>query len=37
MHICKYEAIRSFMMAEVSKCGLRNTYTQNSKIKTDPQ
>ena len=32
MHICKHEAIRSFMMAEPWKSALRNTYTQNSKI-----
>ena len=25
MDICKYEAIRSFMMAELSKSALRNT------------
>ena len=37
MHICKHEAIRSFMIAELSKSALRNTYTQNSKIKTDQQ
>ena len=31
--IYKYEAIRSFMIAEMWKSILRNTYTQNSKIK----
>ena len=36
-HIYKYEAICSFMMAEIRKSTLRNTYTQNSKIKTDQQ
>ena len=37
VHICKHEAIGSFMMAELWKSTLRNTYTQNSKIKTDQQ
>ena len=32
-HIYKYEAICSFMMAEIRKSTLRNTYTQNSKSK----
>ena len=31
--IYKYEAIRSFITAEVWKSSLWNTYTQNSKIK----
>ena len=35
MHIYKYEAICSFMMAEMWRSTLRNMYTQNSKIKTD--
>ena len=33
----KYEAIRSFMIAEMWKSALRNAYTQNSNIKTDQQ
>ena len=33
MKIYKYKAIPSFMMAEMSKSSLRNTYKQNSKIK----
>ena len=37
LRICKHEAIRSFMMAELWKSAKRNTYTQNSKIKTDQQ
>ena len=35
MHIYKYEVIYSFMIAEMWKSILRNTYTQNSK-KTQP-
>ena len=35
--IYKYEGTRSFMMAEMWKSTLRNTYTQNSKIKTNQQ
>ena len=35
--IYKYEGIRSFMIAEMWKSTLRNTYTQNSKIKTNQQ
>ena len=35
--IYKYEAIRSFMIAEMWKSTLRNTYTQNGKIKTNQQ
>ena len=35
--IYKYEAIRSFMTAKMWKSTLRNTYTQNSKIKTNQQ
>ena len=37
MDICIYEAIHNFMMAKVSKSALRNTFTENSKIKTDQQ
>ena len=37
LQICKYKAIRSLMMAELWKSTLRDTYTQNSKIKTDQQ
>ena len=37
MHICKHEAIRSFMTAELRKSSIRNTYTQNNKIKTEQQ
>ena len=37
MHICKHEAIRSFMTGELRKSALRNTYTQNNKIKTEQQ
>ena len=37
MHICKHEAIRSFMTAELRKSALRNTYTQNNKIQTEQQ
>ena len=37
MHICKHQAIRSFMMAELQNSALRNTYTQNGEIKTDQQ
>ena len=37
MHICKHQAIRSFIMAELWNSALRNTYTQKSKIKTDQQ
>ena len=35
--IYKYEAIRSFMIAEMWKSTLRNTKQQNSKIKTNQQ
>ena len=35
--IYKYEAICSFMIAEMWKSTLRNTHTQNSKIKTNQQ
>ena len=35
--IYKYEAIRSFMIAEMWKRTLRNTFTQNKKIKTNKQ
>ena len=36
MHICKYEAIHEsyFMIVEMRKSTPRNTYTQNSKIKS---
>ena len=30
MHVCEHEAICSFMMAELWKSALTNTYTQNS-------
>ena len=36
-NVYKYEAIRSFVTAEMVKSTLRNTYTQNSKIKTNQQ
>ena len=35
--IYKYEAIRSFTIAEMWKSTLRNTKQQNSKIKTNQQ
>ena len=37
MHICKNEAIRSFMMTKLWKSILRKEYTQDSKIKTKQQ
>ena len=37
MHISKHQTIRSVMMAELRKSALRNTYKQNSEIKTDQQ
>ena len=37
MHKYKYEAIRSFMIAEMLKGTLRNTYTRNNKTKTNQQ
>ena len=36
-NIYKYEAIGSFVIAETWKSTLRNTYTQNSEIKTNQQ
>ena len=37
MQIRKHQAICNFFMAELWKSALRNTYTHNSKIKTDQQ